>query len=331
VLQRHISRHETKKVTTERKERACDRCHLKKLKCYGEEQCSPCVAKGLECKDERDKHGPAHKASTKSIRIRSGDNEGGTETPGVLAKAGFTTLQDRSLANSNLSSASSGPLPPHEISEDLPRSNHPHHTGGYASFTLPSDSQSLTSLLAEHGSLWDNMPALSTGDENLDIGLLLPDPNSNCRNADDMTNTINVLNQQADFPSDKNLEAFISRLFIFPDQRPQEGGEGANLAQIPIIVNEGKKLPCLIPKSFSSLHLKLYFTHFHHHWPILHASMFDENDDPYVLTASVSMIGAWLEGTTESRKVATTLHDRLMNHVLQRLVEAPAHRYLIYK
>jgi hypothetical protein len=294
------------------------------MKCYGEEQCSPCVSKGLECKDERDKRGAAHKASTRNISVPSSDNEGGTGTAGEPAESGSATLQDGSLANPDLLFASSGPLLPHEISEDLPRSSHPCPTGGYASFALPSDSQSLTGLSA---GLWDNMPALPMDDDNLDIDLLLPDLNSNIRGSNDLTDTIPVLNRQAGPRGDKDLEIFASKLFAFPNQRPQGGREGTGLAQAPIKVNQEKKLPPLLPKSFSSLHATLYFTHFHHHWPILHASMFDENGDPFVLTASVSMIGAWLEGTTESRKLAITLHDRLMNHVLQRLVEPPVHRY----
>jgi hypothetical protein len=75
-----------------------------------------------------------------------------------------------------------------------------------------------------------------------------------------------------------------------------------------------------IPKSVTKENYELYLDHFHHRWPIIHIPSFEKEGDPYVLTASVEMIGAWLQGSLTSKTVALTLHDRLSNHIFQRLV-----------
>jgi hypothetical protein len=75
-----------------------------------------------------------------------------------------------------------------------------------------------------------------------------------------------------------------------------------------------------IPKSITKEHYELYLDHFHHRWPIIHIPSFEKGDAPYMLTASVEMIGAWLQGSSPSKMVALTLHDRLANHIFQRMV-----------
>jgi len=75
-----------------------------------------------------------------------------------------------------------------------------------------------------------------------------------------------------------------------------------------------------IPTSVTKEHYELYVDHFHYRWPIIHVPSFDKGDDPYVLSASVEMIGAWLQGSGSSKMVALTLHDRLTNHIFQRMV-----------
>jgi hypothetical protein len=75
-----------------------------------------------------------------------------------------------------------------------------------------------------------------------------------------------------------------------------------------------------IPKSVTKERYELYLDHFHHRWPIIHIPSFEKEDGPYVLTASVEMIGAWLQGSCSSKTIARTLHDRLTNHIFQRLV-----------
>jgi hypothetical protein len=75
-----------------------------------------------------------------------------------------------------------------------------------------------------------------------------------------------------------------------------------------------------IPKSVTKERYELYLDNFHHRWPIIHIPSFEKEDSPYVLTASIEMIGAWLHGSCESKMEALTLHDRLTNHIFQRMV-----------
>lgn len=74
-----------------------------------------------------------------------------------------------------------------------------------------------------------------------------------------------------------------------------------------------------ISQAITARDTEIYFKYFHDRWPILHFDTFGETD-PYVLRASVAMIGAWLEGRNESQDRALILHDRLMAHILERLV-----------
>jgi hypothetical protein len=75
-----------------------------------------------------------------------------------------------------------------------------------------------------------------------------------------------------------------------------------------------------IPKSVTKEHYELYLDYFHHRWPIIHVPSFEKGYDPYILSAAVDMIGSWLQGSCESKMVALTLHDRLTNHIFQRMV-----------
>lgn len=102
------------------------------------------------------------------------------------------------------------------------------------------------------------------------------------------------------------------------DIRSQETSIPVPIRDVTSIQQQWQSLDAV--RTLSTAHSKLYFKHFHHRWPILHAPTFDEDSDPFVITASVSMIGAWLEGSKESKDLALTIHDRLMNHALQKLV-----------
>jgi len=64
---------------------------------------------------------------------------------------------------------------------------------------------------------------------------------------------------------------------------------------------------------------ELYFSHFHHRWPIIHSPTW-QADAPNIMASSVYMIGAWLEGTRGSKEFAISKHGRLMGHISRRLV-----------
>ena len=70
--------------------------------------------------------------------------------------------------------------------------------------------------------------------------------------------------------------------------------------------------------------MKLYFTHFHHRWPILHAPTFEAETAPPVLLWAVTMIGACIHGTTDSKELAMNFHTRVDDYILPRLV-CPSH------
>jgi hypothetical protein len=75
-----------------------------------------------------------------------------------------------------------------------------------------------------------------------------------------------------------------------------------------------------IPDSITEEYYESYLTNFHPRWPVVHLPTFENEEQPYMLKASVEMIGTWFCGTFPSILVALTLHDRLSNHIFQKLV-----------
>jgi hypothetical protein len=70
--------------------------------------------------------------------------------------------------------------------------------------------------------------------------------------------------------------------------------------------------------------LKTYFNNFHLRWPILHAPTFDVLTVSLPLTASVCVIGSWLQNTAEctERFGALRMHEILLQRLLHNLVGA---------
>lgn len=75
-----------------------------------------------------------------------------------------------------------------------------------------------------------------------------------------------------------------------------------------------------LAKSETSKFMKLYFSHFHHRWPVLHAPTFEEETAPPVLLSCVAMIGAFIHATNESMELAIDLQNRVFDHIIPRLV-----------
>lgn len=89
---------------------------------------------------------------------------------------------------------------------------------------------------------------------------------------------------------------------------------------LPKIVANTERLPPMFPTPVTSEHARLYFKHFHHRWPIIHQPGYEEDKSEHILTGSVSMIGAWLEDTDDSRALALTMHEKFFSHLMGQLV-----------
>lgn len=75
-----------------------------------------------------------------------------------------------------------------------------------------------------------------------------------------------------------------------------------------------------LAESETAKFMKLYFAHFHHRWPILHAPTFEAETAPPVLLSCVLMIGACIHGTTGSKELAMGFQTRVIDYILPRLV-----------
>lgn len=64
----------------------------------------------------------------------------------------------------------------------------------------------------------------------------------------------------------------------------------------------------------------LYFTHFHHRWPVVHRPAYNSTNQGLVLRSSLFMIGGWLSGTPEGREYALRMHEYLVMNVMNVLV-----------
>ncbi|KAH7388956.1 hypothetical protein BKA64DRAFT_645427 [Cadophora sp. MPI-SDFR-AT-0126] len=73
------------------------------------------------------------------------------------------------------------------------------------------------------------------------------------------------------------------------------------------------------PDPISAEYLDIYFTYFHHRWPIVHRPSFEAEGENTLVVSSAKMIGAWLLGSYESKAFAITWHEALVEQLLPRL------------
>ncbi|KAM3083831.1 hypothetical protein ACMFMF_001193 [Clarireedia jacksonii] len=77
---------------------------------------------------------------------------------------------------------------------------------------------------------------------------------------------------------------------------------------------------CKIPEEEMRKCQKLYFSQFHHHWPIIHAPSYDDPDEGSALVMpTILMIGGWIAGTSTSCTWALELYVRLMDYIMYEL------------
>ncbi|KAL2062760.1 hypothetical protein VTL71DRAFT_5832 [Oculimacula yallundae] len=86
----------------------------------------------------------------------------------------------------------------------------------------------------------------------------------------------------------------------------------------------------------STKYLDTYFKYFHHRWPIIHRPSFEGEGKNTIVMSSIKMVGAWLEGSSDSRRFAimcrsiilvmpafeknfAPLHEALVEQLLPRL------------
>lgn len=63
-----------------------------------------------------------------------------------------------------------------------------------------------------------------------------------------------------------------------------------------------------------------YFERFHLYWPVLHRHSFDEQGDPLIVSATVVLIGAWLQGPEATKPLILETHKILVDHLLEQMV-----------
>lgn len=67
------------------------------------------------------------------------------------------------------------------------------------------------------------------------------------------------------------------------------------------------------PDATSAEYLDIYFTYFHHRWPIVHRPSFEAEGENTLVVSSAKMIGAWLLGSFESKAFAITCKSTIQS------------------
>ena len=243
-MKRHIVRHgdSFKPGPSGRSKRACVACHASKTKCDGNDRCSRCVKKDIECKYEQQEIDPQDANVMK-------------QRPLALQR---THTQRQAEMSSSLTASST---------TVLPKLGH---------ILGPSDSE--PSVLSENARLPDSPTSLA--------GLQIS-------GAGDNIPWILSSTLEKDSP---NTDLTLNQDLLHTNTE--------YLNQISI---------CVIEKH------QLYFSYFHHRWPIIHAPTYRENGSN-MQTESMEMIGTWLEGTLDSRNSAIAMHFSLVDRIFQQLV-----------
>jgi hypothetical protein len=80
------------------------------------------------------------------------------------------------------------------------------------------------------------------------------------------------------------------------------------------------------PDAESERYLELYYLHFHHRWPIVHRPSLDDEAPVTIVLSSMTLIGAWLEGSLEGKKRALNSHDKLVSNIASQLVRSKSNK-----
>jgi len=99
---------------------------------------------------------------------------------------------------------------------------------------------------------------------------------------------------------------------------------GPDTEDMPIINRAGptsdlKSTP-ILPEGAEAGYLELYFTHFHHRWPIIHRPVYHSETHKELFKLTMLTIGAWLAGTVMDKEYALAMHDYLGCHISSELV-----------
>ena len=244
-LLRHLAKHGSvfKPNPSGRSKRACITCHASKIKCDGNEKCSTCIKKGLECK------------------YRAQDE--------VQSSASPVDGKDPMTWQDSTSQRSSG-----KEQEQPSKSNRDMET-----FGTPTLQASASTETSKRGSF-------SNGNQRP-----LPLASSSLFRAPNVPGLVDWAAIR--IRTDSNAQ----------NTSPASGGEFD-----------------LKLDTDSERYLELYYLHFHHRWPIFHRSSLADEDTVTIVTLSMVMIGAWLEGSLEARKRALHLHEKLVAIIRPQLV-----------
>lgn len=74
------------------------------------------------------------------------------------------------------------------------------------------------------------------------------------------------------------------------------------------------------PNAWSTTCIDAYMESFHNHWAIIHGPTFNLDRDPLAISASVIMIGCWLQYPKVADELVLAVHERLVDKLFGELV-----------
>ncbi|PMD37524.1 hypothetical protein L207DRAFT_77233 [Hyaloscypha variabilis F] len=248
-LLRHLAKHGSvfKPNPSGRSKRACITCHAGKTKCDGNEKCSTCLKRGIDCRYRtQDENQPPSPPVEQDHPM---DWQGSTSS---RSSAKEQEPPGRSSANpTNLGNPAHLPQTPDEPLLEV-------SIGNDTQQALSLTSSSLFQVPNIHGLVDWSAVKIRTDSAAADASLVL-DPNLENR-----------------------------------------------------------------PDSTSATYLELYYAHFHHRWPIVHRPSLAEEPSIGIVFSSMTMIGAWLDGSVEAKKRALDSHETLITDITSQLSKVTA-------
>ncbi|RDW91665.1 hypothetical protein BP5796_02830 [Coleophoma crateriformis] len=76
--------------------------------------------------------------------------------------------------------------------------------------------------------------------------------------------------------------------------------------------------------AWSTTCIDAYLERFHLHWPVIHSPTFDLENENLMLSASVIMIGCWLEYPKKADELVIAVHEKLVDNLLRELCKPGA-------
>ncbi|KAI9736308.1 MAG: hypothetical protein M1834_001194 [Cirrosporium novae-zelandiae] len=306
LLRRHASLHARDSGFANRVLIACDRCHARKTKCNGLIPCDICIKSQVQCKLERNAQRIASLDSSETssenqsinIPIPSHSENPNSEVPQSHSK--YVLKQNMATTVSTV----------HAIGSQMQQ---------------PIRNSVIDCSLLNMDILANSLPSVdSVGSWPFEEAWKVQQLLSNSQSDRTTINSSSSVFSKADISGIRSTTSTLDG-----ESTIQGNSASANPMpgmQLSTLFSEGFKNPAFVDKchlkdmpflgkSLTAIdnYITNFFTELHPLWPIIHKPRFRRESQPCVLVCSMITLGAWLNGSHQSKMLSKALHAWTMN------------------